>query len=325
MGAGPGTAPRSGIGDASSTGVVSSSSSNSMGTVLGTAPRSGTGNVLSAGTTSSSTTPMVVDSATSQKRKSDGDDDERFRDVPDTTTPAHIAAGSVDPAATTTPLTVENDMDLNYLVKFYKLPTCDCSRDEDFPLLISDITPVFHLSPSDPATPEETEDDHRITGDFFDDPVPDTTYVTDKFPDLMRATDPRVGGPTDKETIDRTPRPNDLVFHDTGGEDVLDDLTGAWLPANLVRQAKLEELSEMYRRGVWTETPKTMCVSRIGSQPITVRWVITNKGDAKTPIVRARLVARHIAARYGGKDVLHELFAAMPPFEMIKFLLLRAV
>ena len=45
----------------------------------------------------------------------------------------------------------------------------------------------------------------------------------------------------------------------------------------------------------------------------------------KTPIVRARLVARHIAARYGGKDILHELFAAMPPFEMIKFLLRRAV
>ena len=36
-------------------------------------------------------------------------------------------------------------------------------------------------------------------------------------------------------------------------------------------------------------------------------------------------MARHIAAKYGGKDGMYELFAAMPPFGMIKFLLLRAV
>ena len=35
-------------------------------------------------------------------------------------------------------------------------------------------------------------------------------------------------------------------------------------------------------------------------------------------------MAQHIVAKYGGKG-LHELFAAMPPFEMVKLLLIRAV
>ena len=133
------------------------------------------------------------------------------------------------------------------MVDFDKLPTCDCPRDEDFPILIPDVTPVFHLTPSDHATPEETDDDHRIARDFFDGPVPDTTYVTENFLGLMRVADPRVGGPSDKHLIDRTPRPEDLVFQGSGEDDVLDDLLGDWLPAGLVRQAKLEELTEMYR------------------------------------------------------------------------------
>ena len=48
--------------------------------------------------------------------------------------------------ATTTPLTDETDLDLNYLADFDKLSTCDCPRDEDFPILISDVTRVFHLT-----------------------------------------------------------------------------------------------------------------------------------------------------------------------------------
>ena len=86
---------------------------------------------------------------------------------------------------------------------------------------------------------------------------------------------------------------------------MLDDLTGEWFPGNLVYVAKKEELMEMYRRGVWTECPTSTCVARTGNVPITARWAITNKGDSKNPIIRARLVARHIAAKYGGKDSLH--------------------
>ena len=90
-------------------------------------------------------------------------------------------------------------------------------------------------------------------------------------------------------------------------------------------QAKREELSEIYRRGIWTETGRSLCLVRTGKPPISVRWVVVNKGGAKNPVIRARLVARHIAAKYGRKTDLKELFAAMPPFEMIQFLLMLAV
>ena len=40
--------------------------------------------------------------------------------------------------------------------------------------------------------------------------------------------------------------------------------------------------------------------------------------------MRNRLVAKHLAAKYGGKDA-EDLFAAVPPFELIKSLLVKAV
>ena len=52
--------------------------------------------------------------------------------------------------------------------------------------------------------------------------------------------------------------------------------------------------------------------------------MITNKGNEKNYNVRAWLAAKHLVAMYGGKG-LHELFAEMPPFEMVKLLLVRAV
>ena len=52
-------------------------------------------------------------------------------------------------------------------------------------------------------------------------------------------------------------------------------------------------------------------------------WVTTNKGDALHPNVHCRLVAKHLAAKYGGKD-MGDLFAAMPPFELVKALLVDA-
>ncbi len=66
------------------------------------------------------------------------------------------------------------------------------------------------------------------------------------------------------------------------------------------------------------------CYKDTGKPPIPVRWVKTNKGDKKDPKVRCRLVAKHLAAKYGGKD-MEDLFAAMPPFEMVKVVLVRSV
>ena len=77
----------------------------------------------------------------------------------------------------------------------------------------------------------------------------------------------------------------------------------------------------MYRRIVWAEKPVED--RDTGKPPIPVRWVVTNKGDALHPNVRCRLVAKHLVAKYGGKE-MEDLFAAMPPFELVKTLLVKA-
>ena len=96
------------------------------------------------------------------------------------------------------------------------------------------------------------------------------------------------------------------------------------MPLELVSLAKRDELTEMYRESVWTEIPTSSCTSSTGKPPIPVHWAITNKGDKKNDNLRAGLVAKHIVAKYGGTR-LHELFVAMPPFEMVKLLLIKAV
>ena len=104
----------------------------------------------------------------------------------------------------------------------------------------------------------------------------------------------------------------------------MDDLSGEPLPPPLVTLAKREEVTEMYRREVWIERSVEDCFRDIGKPPIPVRWVVANKGDALHPNIRCRLVAKHLAAKYGGKDIMEDLFAAMPPFEMVKALLVKA-
>ena len=67
---------------------------------------------------------------------------------------------------------------------------------------------------------------------------------------------------------------------------------------------------------VWLEKPLGDCFRDIGKPPTPVRWVVTDKGDELRPNVRCRLVAKHLAATYGGKYA-EDLFAEMPPFALI--------
>ena len=117
--------------------------------------------------------------------------------------------------------------------------------------------------------------------------------------------------------------PGKLVFTNVPEYSVIDDLTGEELPASLVTVAKREEITEMYRRTVWKEKPVEECFQDTGKPPIPVRWVVTNKGDRLHPNIRCRLVAKHLVAKYGGKE-MEDLFAAMPPFELVKALLVKA-
>ena len=116
-----------------------------------------------------------------------------------------------------------------------------------------------------------------------------------------------------------------LVFTDLAEYSLVDDLSGEALDGHLVTMAKHEELTEVYRRSVWSEAPVEDCVRDTGKPPIPARWVVTNKGDKLHPNVRCRLVAKHLAAKYGGKSSTEDLFAAMPPFELVKALLLKCV
>ena len=47
-------------------------------------------------------------------------------------------------------------------------------------------------------------------------------------------------------------------------------------------------------------------------------------GDELHSIIPCRLVAKHLVAKYGGKDA-EDLLAAMPPFELAKALRVKAV
>ena len=118
--------------------------------------------------------------------------------------------------------------------------------------------------------------------------------------------------------------PLPAILQDIRERNITDDLSGKPLDAVRVTSAKHEELTEMYRRQVWVERSTADCHRDTGKPPIPVRWVVPNKGDELHPDVRCRLVAKHLVAKYGGKDA-EDLFAAMPPFELIKSLLVKAV
>ena len=83
----------------------------------------------------------------------------------------------------------------------------------------------------------------------------------------------------------------------------MDDLSGEPRPASLVTLAKRDEITGMYRRQVWIEKPIEECMKDTGKPPIPVRWVVANKGGTLHPNVRCKLVAKHLAAKYGGKDM----------------------
>ena len=74
-----------------------------------------------------------------------------------------------------------------------------------------------------------------------------------------------------------------------------------------------KELKYFDEKEVWTMRPKDECRRKTGKAPITVRWVIVNKGDDEHPNYRARLVARQI--RHQGVE---SIFAPTPPLEAVR-------
>eukprot|EP00969_Alexandrium_andersonii_P127801 5648443-Alexandrium_andersonii.AAC.1 len=65
--------------------------------------------------------------------------------------------------------------------------------------------------------------------------------------------------------------------------------------------------------GVWDVRPISECLPRAGKRPSGGWWAGRNKGDASTPNVRSRYVAKDIA--YFKDD---SMFAATPPLEALR-------
>jgi len=95
-----------------------------------------------------------------------------------------------------------------------------------------------------------------------------------------------------------------------------DDTTGQILLDSLVREAQALELDYFEAKKVWEIRPRSECMHITGKKPISVRWVLVNKGDDDAPFYRARLVARQI--RHQGVE---SVFAPTPPLEGIRSVL----
>ena len=65
--------------------------------------------------------------------------------------------------------------------------------------------------------------------------------------------------------------PGRLVFTDVAEYSLRDDLSGEPFGGVLVAMAKREEITEIYRRSVWTEMPESDCLRDTGKPPIPVR------------------------------------------------------
>ena len=103
-------------------------------------------------------------------------------------------------------------------------------------------------------------------------------------------------------------------------EQIFDDISGKQLNNSEVLRARMEEMEEIRKHGVYKKVPIEKCREKTGKEPISVRWVDVNKGDDVNTEIRSRLVAKEIK-----RDNRDDLFAATPPLEAKKALFSLAV
>ena len=68
-----------------------------------------------------------------------------------------------------------------------------------------------------------------------------------------------------------------------------DDVKNKQLDISRVREARFEEVDYMIRKGVWKEVDVTECWNKTGRDPVTIKWVDTNKGEGDEVKIRSRL------------------------------------
>ena len=100
----------------------------------------------------------------------------------------------------------------------------------------------------------------------------------------------------------------------------LDDISGEFLPPELVTKARQEEIDWCKSLPLYQKIWRSEMAAR-GHKTVPTRWVDVNKGDKEEYKVRSRLVGKELKAKTKEALLAHELFSAMPPWEMIKALL----
>ena len=99
-----------------------------------------------------------------------------------------------------------------------------------------------------------------------------------------------------------------------------DDISGVELPKPWVMTARQTELGWVHDIKLYDKVPSQEALNK-HIKPITVRWVDANKGDDNNMNIRSRLVGRELKAKTKEAMLAHELFSAMPLWEMINILL----
>jgi hypothetical protein len=106
-------------------------------------------------------------------------------------------------------------------------------------------------------------------------------------------------------------------------EKYFDEKTGEALDSSLVHAAMKEDIDYMKTKiDLYKEVPIATALEASGRLPVSVKWVVVNKGTAEVPDVRCRLVARDFKPKGDGDR--EDLFAAMPPLEAKKMLFRNA-
>ena len=111
----------------------------------------------------------------------------------------------------------------------------------------------------------------------------------------------------------------EICYMDQNG-DFWDDVSGARLNKQKIREARLEEIKQLYKHKVYTKVPISHCWEETGNAPIKVKWLDINKGDEENEGMRSRLVAMEF-----NREKRPDLFAPTPPLENLEILLSNAV
>ena len=116
---------------------------------------------------------------------------------------------------------------------------------------------------------------------------------------------------------------HDIPWYNTDVDlqDHFDSVSGKLLDPEKVREARLDELKEIYKvrhtgLPLYEKRKISECLEKTGRRPIPVKWVDVNKGDEERPEYRSRLVAKEIA-----RDKRDDLFSSTPPLESLRLLL----